>query len=500
MSVLSRIQFSFFANLARSAVAFITGIFIARSLGPEQYGAMTFLLATFLASRQLLDMGSSTTFFTLISQKERSRRFIMWYLVWLSIQFIVPLAGITILMPRAWVEVIWRGEQTGLIALAFIAVYSQYILWGAVLQMAESQRLTRMVQTVSLAIAVIHFLLVIFAWHGGWLEVSLVYVAIIIEMLGAVILISTRLKFQATTPQVDAPTAIFSEFWRHSISLVPYAWLGCAYEFVDRWMLQTYGGSIQQAYYSVAYQFGAISALATSSFLNIFWKEVAEAHHQKNINRVRYLYSKTLRSLFFVSAASAGFLVPWAGEILRVVLGPDYVGGVATLTLMFFYPIHQSMGQITGTMAYATGQLSLYARIGMIFMAVSILVTYFILAPDTAALPGADLGSLGLACKMVIMQIVSVNVLAFYLAHRLEIRYDWVFQPITVIITLFIGFSVHFIASPFILGDIIFWPNFILSGLIYLISLILLVVIAPNLIGLERTDIAKVLKSNPFLR
>ena len=126
------------------------------------------------------------------------------------------------------------------------------------------------------------------------------------------------------------------------------------------------------------------------------------------------LYRKVSRGLFFVSAAVAGFLAPWAEEILRITLGAAYVSGAATLMIMFFYPLHQSMGQIGGTMAYATGRVAGYVKIGMTFMVMSIVFTYFALASVDLPFPGLGLGSLGLAGKMVVMQILSVNILAWY--------------------------------------------------------------------------------------
>src|SRR5207302_5348904 len=123
-------------------------------------------------------------------------------------------------------------------------------------------------------------------------------------------------------------------------------WIGFAYEFADRWLLQGYGGSVQQAYYAVSAQFAAIALLATGSILSIFWKEIAEAHHRGDHVRTGMLYKKVSRLLFVIGAVIAGFLLPWAQDLLRLLLGAAYVGGPSTLAIMFLYPIHQSMGQI----------------------------------------------------------------------------------------------------------------------------------------------------------
>lgn len=488
-SIRARFGFSLFANLSKAIITFGTGMLVARGLGPEQYGTMMFLLGTFTAARQLLDMGSSTAFFTFLSQRQRSRHFVGWYFAWLGVQFLLPLLAVGLLFPAAWVELIWKGEQRSLVILAFLAAYMQSVLWTVILQMGESQRLTRWVQGVAVSIALAHLLLMTLAWWGGWLSVRAIFWLTIIEWGIAVAVIVKQLHFPLMPEDPVTPKSVFTEFWHYCLPLIPYTWLGFAYEFADRWLLQTYAGSVQQAYYSVAFQFGAIAAIATSSILNIFWKEIAEAHHQNNRERVALLYRKVSRGLFFVAAAGAGFFAPWAEDILRITLGAAYAGGASTLMLMFFYPLHQSMGQIGGTMAYATGRVAVYVKIGMAFMATSIVVTYFALADANAPLPGLGLGSLGLAGKMVVMQILSVNALAWYLARSLEIKFDWLFQPAAALACLAAGLLAYGVTHAlFDVGSLI-WIAFLAAGLLYAVMLLALVGMVPSLAGLRRTEI-----------
>jgi O-antigen/teichoic acid export membrane protein len=490
VSIRSRFSFSLFANLSKAVITFGTGMLVARGLGPAQYGTMMFLLGTFTAARQLLDMGSSMAFFTFLSQRQRTRRFVGWYFAWLGVQFLVPLLAVGLLFPTAWVDLIWKGEERSLVILAFLAAYMQSVLWSVVLQMGESQRLTRRVQGVAVSIALLHLLLMLIAWWGDWLSVRAIFWLTIIEWSVAVVLIARHLRF---TPQTDPPDtfrSVFAEFGRYCLPLVLYAWLGFAYEFADRWLLQTYAGSVQQAYYSVAYQFGAIAAIATSSILNIFWKEIAEAHHQGNRERVALLYRQVSRGLFFVAAAGAGFLAPWAEDILRITLGAAYVGGAGTLMIMFFYPLHQSMGQIGGTMAYATGRVAVYVKFGMVFMATSIVVTYFALASEDDPLPGLGLGSLGLAGKMVVMQLLSVNALAWYLARSLDIKFDWVFQPVAALACSGAGLLAYAVSHLLIDVGSHLWLALLASGTLYSMLMLALIGLAPSLAGLQRTDIA----------
>ena len=91
-SIHSRFIFTIGSNIFRGLLSFITGMILARMLGPESYGNMAFLLGTFMGVLKLLDMGSSSAFFTFLSQKPRSKRFVRSFFIWLGVQFFNPLS------------------------------------------------------------------------------------------------------------------------------------------------------------------------------------------------------------------------------------------------------------------------------------------------------------------------------------------------------------------------------------------------------------------------
>jgi len=492
MSIRSRFAFSLGANLLKAVITFGTGMFVARGLGPDQYGKMMFLLGTFTAIRQLLDVGSSTAFFTFLSQRQRSRRFVAWFSAWLGMQFLMPLLSVGLLFPAAWVELIWKGEQRSLVVIAFIATYLQSTLWSVMLQMGESQRLTRWVQGVALTTALVHLVLMGILWWQDWLDVRLIFGVTIVEWGLAAWVIAKQLRFPALPDENESFKTVFKEFGRYCLPLIPYSWLGFAYEFADRWLLQSYGGSMQQAFYSVAFQFGAIAAIATSSILNVFWKEIAEAHQQRNNKRVAMLYRRVSRGIFFFAASIAGLLVPWSEDILRLTLGSAYMGGASALTILFLFPLHQSMGQIGGTMLYATGRIRAQVVIGMLFMAMSIVITYFVLATVDAQPPGFGLGAVGLAGKMVVMQLIVVNVVAFYLAKSLEISFDWIYQPLSSFGCLGAGWLAYGVSQWLPGSSANVWTGMLTAAFLYLCFLTTFVWLRPSLTGLDGDQVIAV--------
>ena len=160
-----RYIFSFGSNFIRAALAFVSTLFTARLLGPNDYGRFAFLLAAFLAVKQFTDLGASQAFFFFMSRKIRSRKFILSYFIWLFFQFIVSILFIIIVIPESYVTKIWNNESTDLIILALFASFMQTTLWPAVQQALDSQRKNYLSQGVSAMIALGHLIVIYFLYR-----------------------------------------------------------------------------------------------------------------------------------------------------------------------------------------------------------------------------------------------------------------------------------------------------------------------------------------------
>src|SRR5881394_3230635 len=96
-----------FANVFRMGLSFLSGIIIARGLGASSYGDLSFLLGSFVSISPLLELGTSSAFYTFIAKRRRSRTFALLYLSWMAIQFFLPVFAIGLLFPRSFVVHIW---------------------------------------------------------------------------------------------------------------------------------------------------------------------------------------------------------------------------------------------------------------------------------------------------------------------------------------------------------------------------------------------------------
>ena len=419
---------------------FATTILLARFLGVDNYGRMAFLLASFLAFKSLLDMSSAHAFFTFLSQKTRSKKFVNMYLCWMACQLVFSLLLVGLILPEEVLEKVWVNESRFLLILALTATFMQQSGWQVACQMAEAQRQTIKVQKLGTVIVSINLLIILFLEYAGLLTLPLLFLISSIEW-GVGAFLAGRM-YVALDDTSDTFSAVSAEFWVYCKPFIPYVWLVALGEFLDRWMLQTWGGNAEQGYYAVATNIMVVVSIGVISIIRILWKEIAEAYHQKNMDLVSSLYQRANRAIYVCAAFFVGASLPWSSEILNTLVGSDYSAGNKTFMLMVIYTAHQSLGQINGVLLLATKKVKIHTIIGSVAVIAGVAASYFILAPAEAVMPGLNMGSEGLAWKMVIINLVMVNILMYVIAREFNWKYQWFYQFYVLGLAILVGYLV----------------------------------------------------------
>ena len=425
----SRIAVSFFANVMRAGVSFLTGLLVARWLGPAGYGDLNFVLASTLSITTLFDLGTSTAFFTGISRRPRSPYYMKMYGAWHAAQLLLPLVAFGWVVPNVIFRNIWTGEARPRVLLAFGASFLVNQTWGLLSQLAESRRKTLLAQAATITQALVHFAAVIALAALRILTVEHILILLIAEYILLTAVLAPHLVRLSVDAQADEGwRAVLDEFVVYCGPLVVVTAAGVAYSFADRWMLQRFSGSVQQGIFSVGQQFAAIGLILTTSLVRVFWKEIAEARERRDEARIARLYRSVTRSLYFAVAWLCCLLIPYSREILMWTLGAGFASGWICLMLMFVYPVHQALGQVQATFFFASGSTRAYSRISILTLVVSAPMTYLLLAPRASVVPGLQLGAEGLALKMVLLNWFGVGMQSNAIAGSHGWRADYGFE------------------------------------------------------------------------
>jgi len=415
------------AQISKSALSFLSGMIVARGLGPAQYGNLAFLLGSFTAIRLVIDIASGQAFFTLSAQRPRSREFYLYYATWLAVfQIFTPLLCITLLFPQHVVDAIWQSQGRERVALAFLATHLQYLFWPQIIQVGEVVRRTTVAQMLTIGVSLTQFSVTALLFLSGFLTLTN-YLVLIVCTFSAGVIAAFFLLPRPWHPSVEPEPfrEVFSEFATFCKPLIVSMSLQATSGLVEVWLLQRYAGSVQQGYFALGMQISLVALLATTALQNIFWREVAELEGNGNEVRTRDVYIKTSRVLFLAACVPIAFLIAWTPQVVLILLGTKYSGAAPTIGIMFLYPLSQAILTLAIVMYSVMHETRMLAIFSSVYALLYIVASYVLLAPPDAALPGLGLGALANGAKLTLFGFVQLLVWETWIQHKKGWQSDW---------------------------------------------------------------------------
>lgn len=475
----------------------VTQTIATRVLGPESYGNFGFLNNFFSQLVSFFDAGTSDGFYTKLSQRQNEKSLLRFYWSFAFVISLLVLITLTLLYMLGLGEIIWPLQSARHVWLAgilgLVTWYSQIIL-----KINDALGLTRaseIIKTLQKIIGLL-FLVNMYLWLKFDLSDFYIYQILMVLLLcvGWMIFLSKKniQLFPSIHLSRDITNRYTKEFYSYSAPLFIYTTFGLIVGVLDRWLLQSFGGSIQQGFYSLSYQIGAICFLFTNAMTPLITREFAIAFGERDSHKMSSMFSKYIPLLFSIAAFFSIYISFNAHIISILIAGDKFQNASTSIAIMAFYPIHQTYGQLNGSLFYATGQTRLYKNIGIFFMPVGLLMTFFFLAPQKML--GMHMGSVGLALKMVILQFMIVNVQLFYNSRFLRLSFAKLFMhqiyiPIILSSLAFFStfFSEYFFKSSFTILTV--------SGILYFVATVSAIFIFPSIFFLNRKDLKQAIIS-----
>lgn len=319
----------------------------------------------------------------------------------------------------------------------------------------------------------------------SWL--SLQSAAIIAALVGYVALWHSRVK-KHNAPSDSLSRREFSQFAHGFIKHFSfYNLFGLVYEAGDRFILQFYGGSAQQGYYSLAQRLSGVMMMFTVAFVPILQREFAYEAERNNYDRLNALLHRNRLFLSIVITISV-FAAIFSQEIIGSVTGQNFAGSIPVFAVMALYPIHQTMGQLSNFLLVSVGRAKVYTSVGNVFLGLSLIVSYFVIAPSTNIIPGLGLGALGFAVKLIVLQFIFNNIYLFLLCRAIRASYkDWVWFQVKIPIYFgAIAFLCHLLTNRMLDGSV----AILVAGSVLYASFTAVVFLKqPQIFGLRKEEI-----------
>ena len=348
-----RYFFKLLTNLLGSAVGIITQAIVPRALGPSSYGNFSFLTSFFWQVIGFLNLNSSTAFYTKLSQRQQDKGLISFYFY---VTLVIGFAMVALIAACYLIgidQLIWP-EQIG-IFVVMAAIFSFLQLYNnTLIQVSDAYGLTTKSEVLNMIQRVLGLLIIVFLfWVNGLTLLSYFIFQLFMSIIIFVFLCMMIQRYKS--PLIahwrlnkDQLKAYIKEFASFCLPLVIFSFFAIAEQMLDRWFLQKFSGSTQQGFYSLAYQTGAICFLFVSAMIPLIMREYAISFAKNDIENMRQLFSKYSKMLFAIAAFFGCFLAVEAKNVMLIFGGQAFTGAILPITIMCFYPIHQTYGQMNG--------------------------------------------------------------------------------------------------------------------------------------------------------
>jgi len=483
-SLKKRYSIKLLANIVTGLINAILVAIVPKALGPIAYGEFVYLQNFFMKFIGFLDMGSSIAFFTKLSANHQRKELIVFYFAYAFFVMFILVVSIYGMLFFHYSEVFLPQIPQEYI---FMGLFFSFFTWltQVFIKISDAYALTVSVELIKIFHKLFSLLLLFFilSWNDFTLyKYYLFHYLVLVVFIGVLFWLFSKKEIFIDL-HINSLTNHFrtlvKEFYAYCHPLFFYSIIGLGAGFFDIWLLQKVAGSEQTGFYGVAYSLAAMCFLFTSAMTPIITREFSKSYEQKDFKNMRKLFFRYIPMLYSIAAYFAVFVSIQSDNILAIFTDVRFHDAEAVLMVMALYPIHQTYGQLSGSIFYATGQTKLMRNIALftqpLGMIVSLVLIYFF-----------DLGALGLAQKMVLIQFIGVTIQLFFNAKLLkfDMRYFLWHQLYSI---LFFALLAFFVSG--IVGADTPFKAFLFSGVLYTVLVIIFVYIVPQIFGVTREEL-----------
>lgn len=401
------------SQLLQLLSAAATAAIVPRELGPAVFGNYSFLLTTAATLRGFTEPSAQQAFFTFSSQDARSGSLSKLYAVWIVAQLVLLLGFVGACAFFHVAQWVWPAQHVDQIALVTLLDWVIFLALS-LRQLGDSKGLTVVPQAVGAAVSGVTLTGILVLALAG----RLTFYSLVLVNLGGAVLASGVLAYWLLVRHAELcwSGALFgtvrrslARWWRYASPLIALEYYTPLAAFASAYFIQAWYGSVEQGYLALATRWSALVLVFTGAALMIVWREVASAIAQDNREYAATIYLRFNRLLILLALVSCVWLSFSSRTLVNAVAGGQYAPAAPVLAVMAFYPLAQTYGQLSTAALKATEQTRQYRNWSILISIPDVLLTYFLIAPRTARVPGLGMGAMGVALKMAFYSLVSVQ-------------------------------------------------------------------------------------------
>ena len=493
-SLSKRFSFKFITNLFSVLISSFITIIVPRILGPTLYGNFMFLNDHFRKIIGFLALGTPMGFFTKISKRRNEITLLKFYIYFLILILFVSSFFLAIIYVFDYDDQIYLKIGYQFVILSFTYSFFLFLI-DIFRQVNDAYGLTVVSEKYFLLQRVVGLLIILFFVYFQILDLKNYFFILIFISLGLLITWLLYLNKSNIRPfskkyiidKILAKKYVL-ELYLYSHPLFVKGVIVLIVGIGERWLLQFYGGSEQQGFYSYSFALASLIILFTTSITPVFTTDFSIAWEKSDFFEMRKLFNSLVHPLVFITAFLSFYVASNGTDIMILLGGKSYEGAGFSLVILALYPIHQTYGQLCGAVLYSSGKTDIVRNVSIPFQLIGLILVFYFISPNN--LGGLNLGSIGLAYKMILIQVIVVNIYLWYCTKILSLSFlQHLFKQFLILAILFLfSFGLKSLFQNF--TKYIFL-NLLFNGFLYFILTMIFIYFFPSIINLKQKDYLK---------
>lgn len=492
-SLKKRYAYKLRTNIVGAMISAVTQLMIPRGLGPKNYGDFNFLNNFFIQLMSFFDNGTSTCFYTKLSQRPKEFKLRSFYLYFSCAVFVFTICFVVFAEVTGMHYLLWPEQMARYV---YLAACLGILVWitNILSQMADAYGITVSLEVNKLfqKAAGLFIIIALFANKQLNLLNFFIYNCFLSAMLVVALLrVMYKSGYILRTEWTLKWTEVKKyslEFYRYSHPIFFYSMVAMVVNILDIWLLQVLGGSVQQGFFGLSNQVGAICFLFTSAMTPLIMREFSMAYARQDLKQMAGLFRRHIPLLFSITVFITSFVAVNADRVAIIIGGGKFRDAYLAVAIMSLYPVYRVYGQLSDSLFFATDRTRTYRNIGISFSLLGLPLTYFMLAPRK--IYGLDMGANGLAIKTVLMAFMTINVLLYANSKYLKISF-WKYllhQIVSILLFLSVAAAVRAGVVLIMRGGGNALADILISGVIYTVISAVIFFAFPVIFGLKRED------------
>lgn len=482
-SLTKRYSVKLFSTIVTGIVNAITLALVPSAMGPVAFGQFTYLQQLFNQVVAFLDASTSTAFFTKLSADNNRSIMVLYYLLYCVIVLIFLSLSVYLAEGLGITEL--YAEGIGFYSV-FLGMLLAMVTWFFQIAVKISDAYAFTVQVeISKVVQKLAVLLCLAVWINTFaidLEGYLIF--LIFSTLLFILYLGSYFFRKGVLPSIhqfrlSELLMLVKEYYRYVSPLFVFNSFSIVVALFEIWLLQYMSGAEDVGFYGLAYSIAAMCFIFTSAMTPVITREFSSLYAEGELNEIKRLIELYLPLLYLVAVFLGAFISVNSNEFLYLFADERYMPVAFTLSLIAFYPLHQTYGQITSAVFFASEETRNYRNIGILSSIISLVLSFVFIV-------FFQMGDEGFAIKMLITQLIGVNIQLFFNAKLLGLNFFKGFLnqiiPLVVIYFVMLGFD------RLIVIDSLIFSLFLEAGMAGL-TVLALILFFPFLFGIKRQDI-----------